>query len=378
VYYGDVALQANEMEAHPVSAAGKFTEELIATARAIAAAGKGILAADESTGTIGARFKPINVDNTEENRRRYRELLFTSEGLEKYISGVILYEETLFQKTSDGTLFAELLKKKGIIPGIKVDQGLKPLPGTDNETACTGLTGLPERCDKYYAAGARFAKWRAAYRIEVKSGKPSHLLIQEQAWGLARYAAICQAHGLCPIVEPEVMIDGDHDIETAARISERVYSAVVRALHDNGVLLEGALLKPNMVTNGQESGKQSSPQEVAFYTIRTLRRTIPAAMPGIMFLSGGQTEEEASLHLNAMNIAGNAPFPSPNPWTLSFSYGRALQASCLDAWVGKDENKKKAQDAFLVRAKANSEAQLGKYGGGNAGGKSLYQKGYTY
>jgi len=368
------------MEAHPVSAAGKFTEELIATARAIASAGKGILAADESTGTIGQRFKPINVDNIEENRRRYRELLFTSEGIEKYISGVIMYEETLFQKTKEGTPFAELLKKKGIITGIKVDQGLKPLPGTVDETACTGLTGLPERCDKYYAAGARFAKWRAAYRIDTKTGKPSHLLIQEQAWGLARYAAICQAHGLCPIVEPEVMIDGEHDIDTAAKISERVYSAVVRALHDNGVLLEGALLKPNMVTPGAESGKKSTPEEVAFVTIRTLRRTIPAAMPGIMFLSGGQTEEEASLHLNAMNVK-NLPFPSPNPWALSFSYGRALQASCLDAWLGKDENLKKAQDAFLVRAKANSEAQLGLYGGGHsdgAGGKSLYQKGYTY
>jgi len=365
------------MEAHPISAAGKFAEELIATARGIAAAGKGILAADESTGTIGARFKPINVENNEENRRRYRELLFTSSGIENYISGVIMYEETLFQKSKDGTPFADLLKKKGIITGIKVDQGLKPLPGTNDETACTGLTGLPERCDKYYAAGARFAKWRAAYRIDVKTGKPSHLLIQEQAWGLARYAAICQAHGLCPIVEPEVMIDGDHDIETAAKISERVYSAVVRALHDNGVLLEGALLKPNMVTPGQECTVKATPQDVAFVTIRTLRRTIPAAMPGIMFLSGGQSEEEASLHLNAMNVK-DLPFPSPNPWALSFSYGRALQASCLDAWLGKDENIKAAQDAFLVRAKANSEAQLGKYAGGKSDGKSLYQKGYTY
>jgi len=255
------------------------------------------------------------------------------------------------------------------------------LPGTDGETACTGLTGLAERCDKYYAAGARFAKWRAAYRIDVKAGKPSALLIKEQAWGLARYAAECQAHGLCPIVEPEVMIDGEHDIETAARISERVYSYVIRALHDNGVLLEGALLKPNMVTPGAESGKTATPQDVAFYTIRTLRRTIPAAMPGIMFLSGGQTEEEASMELNAMNIAGNAPFPSPNPWRLSFSYGRALQASCLDAWLGKEENVKKAQQALLVRCKANSEAQLGKYAGGHgdgAGAKSLYVKGYTY
>jgi len=337
------------------------------------------LAADESTGTIGQRFKPINVENNEENRRRYRELLFTSDGLEKYISGVIMYEETLFQKTSDGTPFADVLRKKGIIVGIKVDMGLKPLQGTDGETACTGLDGLPERCQKYYQAGARFAKWRAAYRIDVKSGKPSSLLIKEQAWGLARYAAICQANGLVPIVEPEVMIDGEHDIETAARVSERVYSYVVRALHDNGVLLEGSLLKPNMVTSGAESKKKDTPNEVAFYTIRTLRRTIPAAMPGIMFLSGGQSEEEASAHLNAMNVGG-LPFPSPNPWALSFSYGRALQGSCLDAWLGKDENRAKAQAALMARAKANGEAQLGKLEASEhvAAGKSLYTPSYTY
>jgi len=365
------------MSAHPISTGGKFTNELITTARGIASPGKGILAADESTGTIGQRFKPINVENTEENRRRYRELLFTSEGIENYISGVIMYEETLFQKTASGQTFADLLRSKGIIVGIKVDQGLKPLPGTDGETACTGLDGMAERCQKYYAAGARFAKWRAAYRIDVATGKPSSLMIKEQAWGLARYAAICQANGLAPIVEPEVMIDGTHDIETAAKISERVYSYVVRALHDNGVLLEGSLLKPNMVTSGAESGKKDTPEDVAFYTIRTLRRTIPAAMTGIMFLSGGQSEEEASRHLNAMNVKG-LPFPSPNPWALSFSYGRALQATCLEAWQGKEENKKKAQDAFLVRAKANGQAQLGTYGGSGEAGKSLYQKNYTY
>jgi len=365
------------LTAHPISTGVKFTDELIATARAIAASGKGILAADESTGTIGNRFKPIGVENVEENRRRYRELLFTTDGLEQYISGVIMYEETLFQKTTDGTAFTDVLRKKGIVTGIKVDMGLKPLPGTDGETACTGLDGLAERCQKYYAAGARFAKWRAAYRIDPKSGKPSTLLIKEQAWGLARYAAICQSNGLVPIVEPEVMIDGDHDIETAARVSERVYSYVIRALHDNGVLLEGALLKPNMVTSGAESGKKDTPQDVAFYTIRTLRRTIPAAMPGIMFLSGGQSEEEASINLSAMNV-DDLPFPSPNPWRLSFSYGRALQASTLEAWKGKDENIKQAQDALIVRAKANSDAQLGKYSGSGEAGKSLYQKNYTY
>lgn len=348
--------------------------------RTIASAGRGILAADESTGTIGKRFEPISVENNEENRRRYRELLFTTDGIEKYISGVILYEETLNQKTKEGTPFVDLLKSKGIVSGIKVDTGLKPLPGTDGEVAVTGLTGLAERCAKYYAAGARFAKWRAAYRIDLATGKPSDLLIKEQAWGLARYAATCQANGLCPIVEPEVMIDGTHSIEEAAKVSERVYSAVVRALHDNGVLLEGALLKPNMVTSGAESGTTDSPQDVAFYTIRTLRRTIPAAMPGIMFLSGGQTEEGATVNLNAMNVK-SLPFPSPSPWVLSFSYGRALQASCLKAWLGKDDNVKAAQEALTVRMKANSVAQLGEYKGDAAGGtasESLYQKNYVY
>lgn len=323
-----------------------------------------------------------------------------SPGLEQHISGVILFDETIAQKTKDGVSFVDVLKKKGIVIGIKVDAGLKPLAGTDGETACTGLDGLAERCQKYYAMGARFAKWRAAYRIDVKNGKPSSLLIKEQAWGLARYAATCQANGLCPIVEPEVMIDGEHDIETAARISERVYSYVVRALNDNGVLLEGSLLKPNMVTSGAESGKKDTPQDVAFYTVRTLRRVIPAAMPGItvrlllfssslyhlppsliltppQFLSGGQSEEEASLNLNAMNVPG-LPFPTPNPWALTFSYGRALQASCLDAWKGKDENLKAAQAALMVRAKANGEAALGKYVSHGDHGKSLYQKNYTY
>eukprot|EP01128_Nolandella_sp_AFSM9_P012236 TRINITY_DN9082_c0_g1_i1.p1 TRINITY_DN9082_c0_g1~~TRINITY_DN9082_c0_g1_i1.p1 ORF type:complete len:370 (+),score=127.53 TRINITY_DN9082_c0_g1_i1:27-1136(+) len=365
---------------HPVSAAGSFTEELIKTAQTIASAGKGILAADESTGTIGKRFAPISVENTPENRRRYRELLFKTEDIEKYISGVIMFEEQLFQQTSEGKDFVALLKEKGILSGIKVDKGLKPLAGTDGEVACTGLTGLPERCDKYYKQGARFAKWRAAYKIDLSTGKPSQLLIKEQAWGLARYAAICQASGLCPIVEPEVMIDGTHSIDEAAKVSERVYAAVVTAMQENGVLLEGALLKPNMITSGAESGVTDSAHDVAFYTIRTLRRTLPAAVPGVTFLSGGQTEEGATVNLNAMNLK-DLPFPSPNPWKLTFSYGRALQASCLKVWLGKDENIKAAQDALTVRMKANSEAQLGEYKGDAAGGtasESLYQKNYVY
>jgi len=354
--------------------------ELIQNARAIASPGKGILAADESTNTIKSRFDKIGLENTEEHRRAYRELLFSAEGIEKYISGVILFDETLHQKASDGKLFTQVFKERGIIPGIKVDQGLKPLPGAiEGETAVQGLTDLDVRCKKYYEAGARFAKWRAAYAIDTKVGKPSQLLIETQATDLARYAAVCQAHGLVPIVEPEVMMDGDHDIETCARISEKVWAQVTKALHDHHVLLEGCLLKPNMITPGQghSSYKTTTPHEIASYTIRSLKRTIPAAIPGIVFLSGGQTEEEATLNLNAMNALTDEVIP----FRLSFSYGRALQSSCLKAWMGKTENLAQAKQAFLTRAKANSEAQLGKYAGG-AGGKeasaSLFEKDYKY
>jgi len=358
---------------YPYCAAGQFAEELIKNANKIATRGKGILAADESTGTIQKRLDSINLPNTEENRREYRELLFSTPDIGKHISGVILYEETLYQKTKDGKPFPQLLQEQGILVGIKVDKGLKPLPGTDGEMACQGLTDLDVRCKKYYEAGARFAKWRAAYTIS--NGKPSELLIKEQAWGLARYAAICQANGLVPIVEPEVMMDGPHDIEHCARVSEHVFAAVVKSLHENGVLLEGSLLKPNMVVHGSESGKKTTPHEVASYTIRTLKRTIPAAIPGIMFLSGGQTEEEATLNLDAMNrITGS-------PWVLSFSYGRALQASCMKTWQGKPEHFHSAQKAFFERAKANSEAQLGNYHGGNTSASatvSLFEKNYVY
>lgn len=362
----------------PKTTKGKFHDELAATARKIASPGKGILAADESTGTIAARFKNINLENTSENRRAYRELLFATEGLEQYISGCILFDETLMEhKTKDGSKrLADLLLEKGIVIGIKVDAGLKPVPGSYDEVACTGLDGLDLRCQKYYAAGARFAKWRAAYSIDLASGKPSELIVKEQAWGLARYAAICQANGLCPVVEPEVMMDGEHDIETCARVSEHVYSAVVAALHANGVFLEGCLLKPNMVTSGQAAKVQAGPLEVASYTIRTLKRTIPAAIPGITFLSGGQTEEQATINLNAMNkIQTNLP------WKLSFSYGRALQASTIKTWGGKEENVAEARKVLMVRCKANSEAQLGKYEGGpveQGANQSLFEAGYVY
>jgi len=355
----------------PFSAAGKFADELISNAKKIATRGKGILAADESTGTIQKRFDSIQVENTEENRRSYRELLFSSPDIGKHISGVILYEETLGQKAHNGKPFPQLLNEHGILVGIKVDKGLKALPGTNGEVACQGLTDLDERCKKYYAAGARFAKWRAAYTIGA--GKPSELVVREQAWGLARYAATCQANGLVPIVEPEVLMDGPHDIETCARISEHVFSSVVKALHDNGVLLEGSLLKPNMILPGSESKKPATAHEIASYTVRTLKRTIPAAIPGIMFLSGGLNEEEATINLDAINrLAGN-------PWVLSFSYGRALQASCLNAWKGKAENFANAQKVFSKRAQANSEAQLGKYEGGAGGSTvSLFEKNYVY
>jgi len=350
-------------------------EELVKNARLIAASGKGILAADESTGTIAKRFQSIKLENNEENRRTYRELLFTAPGLSQYVSGVILYDETLHQKTKDGKPFVEVLTSQGILPGIKVDAGLKDLPGT-NEQYCTGLDGLLERAQKYYAAGCRFAKWRAAYSIDVKHGKPSQVIIDTQAQDLARYAKICQAAKLVPIVEPEVMMDGDHDIDTCARISEKVWAAVTTALHDYDVFLEGCLLKPNMVTPGQAHStfKTISPHVVASYTIRSLKRTIPTAIPGIMFLSGGQNEEEATLNLDAMNRI-------QTPWRLSFSYGRALQSTCLQTWLGKPENYKTAQAAFSERVKANGDAQLGKYQGGAGGDKakvSLFEEGYIY
>jgi len=285
-------------------------------------------------------------------------------------------------KTKDGSKpLSSYCLEQGIAVGIKVDGGLKPLPGSNNENACTGLDGMAERCQKYYVAGARFAKWRAAYAIDLASGKPSELVVKEQAWGLARYAAICQANGLCPIVEPEVMMDGSHDIETCARVSERVYSEVIHALHQHGVLLEGCLLKPNMVTPGQSyTGPKVTSLDIAKYTIRTLQRTIPSSIPGITFLSGGQGEEEASINLDAMNKL--AQLMKNVPWNLSFSYGRALQHSCVTKWAGKEENVEAAQAIFLERAKQNSLAQFGKLEiSGSVSGEAtqtLFQGDYVY
>lgn len=350
-------------------------KELMTTARAIASEGKGILAADESTGTIKKRFDSINVQNTENNRAAYRSLLFTTKGLGQYVSGAILFEETLYQKNAEGTPMVDLLKAENIIPGIKVDKGLVSIPGTDDEKATQGLDGLEDRCKEYYKAGARFAKWRAVLSIDPKKGKPSDLSIKETAHTLARYAAICQANGLVPIVEPEILSDGDHTIEVCAEVTERVLSAQFRALHEHKVLLEGCLLKPNMVTSGSECPQKAGCDEVAHYTTMVLYRTVPPALPGVMFLSGGQSEEEASLNLNAMNKLG------PHPFKLSFSYGRALQASCLKTWQGKVENVEAAKKVLLERAQANSEAQLGKYkggAGGTAAASSNFEKRYVY
>ncbi|KAI4349012.1 hypothetical protein L6164_009669 [Bauhinia variegata] len=352
----------------------KYHDELIANAAYIGTPGKGILAADESTGTIGKRLSSINVENIEENRRALRELLFTAPGGLQYLSGVILFEETLYQKTAAGKPFVDVLKEGGVLPGIKVDKGTVELPGTNGETTTQGLDGLGHRCAKYYEAGARFAKWRAV--LKIGPNEPSELAIHENAYGLARYAVICQENGLVPIVEPEILVDGPHDINKCAAVTERVLAACYKALNDHHVLLEGTLLKPNMVTPGSDSPKVT-PEVIAEHTVRALQRTVPAAVPAIVFLSGGQSEEEATLNLNAMN-----KLKGKKPWSLSFSFGRALQSSTLKAWGGKVENVKKAQDAFLTRAKANSEATLGTYKGdaqlGEGASDSLHVKDYKY
>ncbi len=352
----------------------QYKEELIKTAKAIARKGFGILAADESPGTLGKRFANINVENIEENRRTYREMLFQTEDLEKYISGVIVHEETLYQSTKDGVKFADLLQKKGIIIGIKVDKGTVQIAGTNGETATQGLDDLGKRCAQYYKDGARFAKWRAVLRIG--ENQPSQRAMIENAHGLARYACICQENGLVPIVEPEVLVDGKHTIDECAAKSEKVFAEVMKACHDHGLLMEGALLKPNMITSGSDCTTKANPQEAAWKTVRTLLRTISGAMPGIMFLSGGQSEDEATLNLNAMNQLSDVRMP----WNLSFSYGRALQHSCLMAWQGKDENRAAAQKVLIGKAMANSQATEGKYEGtgSSTGGQSLHVSNYVY
>lgn len=356
---------------------GPYAAELVETAKAIAADGKGILAADESTGTIGKRFAGINVENTEANRTAYRQLLFDTEGLESYISGVILFEETLFVNGSDGKPLVDKLKAKGIIPGIKVDKGVKPLAGTPGETVTQGIDDLDVRCKKYYEQGARFAKWRAVLHIKDTIGAtPSQVAIDENANTLARYASICQMNGLVPIVEPEVLMDGDFSIEVAAAMTERVIAACYKSLSDHHVMLEGTLLKPNMVRSGSDAKEIAPATDIALATVRVLQHTVPPAVPGITFLSGGMSEEEASLALNYINQA-----PGPKPWSLTFSYGRALQQSVLKAWKGEAANVGAAQKQLIIRAEANSLASTGKYTGGAGGAEastSTYVKGYVY
>jgi len=323
------------------------------TAEAIVAEGKGILAADESDSTIKKRFDSIGVESTEENRRAYRDLLFTTEGVEEYISGVILFDETLRQSSADGTPFPKLLESKGVIPGIKVDKGAKPLALAADETITEGLDGLRGRLEEYRELGARFTKWRAV--ISIGNGLPSEYCLWTNAHALARYAALSQEAGLVPIVEPEVLMDGDHSIERSFEVTSRTLHAVFTELRDQRVHPEGMLLKPNMVLSGYDGSDQASHEQVAEETIRCFRRHVPAAVPGIVFLSGGQSDEDATANLNAMNALG------PHPWQLSFSYGRALQAPALKAWAGKQENVEAAQRAYYHRAKMNGAARTGMY-----------------
>ncbi len=320
---------------------------------AMTAPGRGILAADESTGTIKKRFDAIGVESTEANRRDYRELLFRSAEGMKHISGVILYDETIWQKAKDGTPLVKLIEKAGSIPGIKVDEGTKPLPFCPGELITSGLDKLPERLPKYYEQGARFTKWRAV--IDIGAGIPTYSCISTNAHALARYAALCQVNQLVPIVEPEVLMDGDHDINRCYEVTEFVLKETFQQLYYQRVALEGMVLKPNMAVAGKKSKKQASVEEVAEKTVKLLKACVPAAVPGIAFLSGGQSDEQATAHLDAMNKIGNLP------WRLTFSYGRALQAAPQKAWSGKAENVAAAQRAFAHRAQMNGLAALGQW-----------------
>jgi fructose-bisphosphate aldolase class I len=349
----DPASASNQSQASAKETSMSQAQQLEATARALVAPGKGILAADESTGTIKKRFDKIHVESTEQNRRDYREMLFTTKGAEEFVSGVILFDETIRQKASDGTPLTKILEGKGIIPGIKVDKGAKKLPLTGDEQVTEGLDGLRERLVEYRGMGARFAKWRAV--ISIGDGKPSDTCLRANAEALARYAALCVEEGLVPIVEPEILMDGTHTIERSYGATERTLHTVFDALFAHRVPLEQTLLKPNMVLSGYECPKQASVREVAERTIHCFQRVVPAAVPGVVFLSGGQSDEVASAHLSEMNRIGGFP------WELSFSYGRALQAPALKAWGGKPENVAAAQRAFYHRAKCNGAARHGKY-----------------
>jgi fructose-bisphosphate aldolase, class I len=327
--------------------------DLETIARAMVAKGKGILAADESGGTIKKRFDTIQLESTEEARRTYRELLFTTPSASDHISAVILYDETIRQKTKEGTPFAQYLQQRGIVPGIKVDTGAKPLAGFPHETITEGLDGLRERLVEYYKLGARFAKWRAV--IDIGDTWPTQFGIDANAHALARYAALCQEQNIVPIVEPEVLMDGAHDIERCEQVTSQTLAAVFQQLHSHRIHFEGMILKPNMVIAGKKATTRANAQQVAEATVRCLKRYVPPAVPGIAFLSGGQSAAEATEHLSLMNKLG------PLPWELSFSYGRALQDEALKAWGGKPENFAAGQKAFFRRAKLNGLARSGSY-----------------
>jgi fructose-bisphosphate aldolase, class I len=328
--------------------------ELNKVARAMVAPGKGILAADESSGTIKKRFDAIGVESTEESRRDYREMLFRStEAMSKFVSGVILYDETIWQNAKDGTPLVKLIEQAGSIPGIKVDEGTMALPACPGELVTKGLDKLAERLPKYYERGARFAKWRAV--IDIGAGIPTRTAVYVNAHALARYAALCQAAQIVPIVEPEVLMDGDNDIDGCCEVTQRVLNKTFQELRMQRVEFEGMVLKPNMAVSGKKCPKQASIEEVAEKTVRLLKACVPAAVPGIAFLSGGQSDEEATAHLNAMNRLG------PLPWPLTFSYGRALQAAPQKAWAGKAENVAAGQRAFTHRARMNALASKGEW-----------------
>jgi fructose-bisphosphate aldolase, class I len=331
-------------------------QDLNKVAVAMVAPGRGILAADESTGTIAKRFDTLGVASTADSRRDYREMLFRSkEAMSKYISGVILYDETIKQNAKDGTPLVKLIAQAGSLPGIKVDKGTKPLPSCPGEVVTEGLDGLRERLAEYRGLGAKFAKWRAVIDIGQQHGLPSYTCVSANAHALARYAALCQDEGIVPIVEPEVLMDGDHDIDRCAEVSTWVLKETFQALFFNRVALEGMVLKPNMAISGKKSPKQASVEEVAEKTLRVLKASVPAAVPGIAFLSGGQSDEQATAHLDAMNKMG------PLPWRVSFSYGRALQAAPQKIWSGKAENVAAAQRAFSHRAMMNGLATRGEW-----------------
>jgi fructose-bisphosphate aldolase, class I len=338
---------------HQKAVSSVQAQNLTHLARAIVAPGKGILAADESSGTIEKRFRSIQVESTEEHRRAYRELLFTTDGAGEFISGVILFDETIRQRAADGTPFPDVLDRQGIIPGIKVDTGAKELAGFPGEKVTEGLDGLRGRLASYRDLGARFTKWRAV--IAIGDGIPTRTCIDANAEALARFAALSQEAGLVPIVEPEVLMDGAHTIERCDDVTADTLGAVFAALRAHRVRLDGTLLKPNMVLSGRDCPEQAGVQQVADTTVRCLRDAVPASVPGIVFLSGGQTDEAATAHLNAMNQLG------PQPWQLSFSYGRALQAPALKAWKGEAANAPSAQRAFHHRARLNGAARFGRY-----------------